>query len=127
MKIKTIVTNTDNVETFDAQVNELLAEGWILGKREVLPGMNYNANNWARRALYAELVLLEEADKLPAEPAEPQLPHPIEALHIIRDACESIPEKDCGDGCPLNEWCKQLRRGGDPTDWVIPGEEAPEV
>jgi hypothetical protein len=118
MKIKTIVTNTDNVEQFDTQVNNLLAEGWHLTKREVLPGMNYNANNWARRALYAELVQL---DPEPEAPAEPEPVDPVELVRQLRDFCDGM----ACPNCPLNDWCpSHLPRNEGPADWEIPGEEA---
>lgn len=119
MKIKTILRNTDNVEQFDAEVNNLLAEGWRLVKREVLPGMNYNADNWARRALYAELVKID-----PVPEAQPQ--DPIEALHVIKATCEARPINDCQAGrCPLYVWCCHLEDSNDPTDWVLPEKGAP--
>lgn len=122
MKIKTIIRNTDNVEKFDAEVNDLLAEGWRLVKREVLPGMNYNADNWARRALYAELVQLDPEP----EPVEAPPMDPIEALHVIKATCEAQPINDCQAGrCPLYVWCCQLEDSNDPTDWVLPEKEAP--
>lgn len=123
MKIKTIVTNMDNVEQFDAQVNELLAEGWHLTKREVLPGMNYNANNWARRALYAELVQLDPEPEPEAQPLDP-----IDAVYAIKATCNAVPLKDCQGGrCPLYVWCCQLEGGRDPSDWDLPEKEAPEA
>lgn len=118
MKIKTILRNTDNVELFDAEVNDLLAEGWRLVKREVLPGMNYNADNWARRALYAELVQLDP------EPARPPHVKHFEALRDIKAACQRVPIEECHAGrCPMADWCAQLDK--DPTDWVLPEKEAP--
>lgn len=113
MKIKTVWTES-NI-TFDTRVNELLRDGWILGKREVFPAKDLNDS-----VFYAELVQL---DPEPVETTEPQPVDPVEALHVIRDTCEAIPVEDCSsNGCPLYAWCEGLRKGGDPTDWVIPGE-----
>lgn len=121
MKIKTIWDDCTN--NFDKRVNEAMEKGWILGKRELLP----DANDLANSVFYAELVLLEESDKLPAEPVpEPQPMHPFDAIRVLRDACEAVPVESCGEGCPLHDWCEGLRKGGDPTDWLIPGE-VPEV
>lgn len=116
MKIKTLITNTDNVEWFDNKVNGLLAEGWHLVKREVLPGMNYNADNWARRALYAELVL-PDPDPVPeAQPLDP-----IDCLEALRKFCAG---SSC-DTCPLDDFCAHhLPRNEGPADWELPGEEA---
>lgn len=116
MKIKTIISNTDKVEWFDNKVNELLDEGWHLVKREVLPGMNYNENNWACRALYAELVQLDP------EPAPENQPlDPIDHLEALREFCVG---SSC-DGCPLDGFCsRHLPKNEGPADWELPGEEA---
>lgn len=116
MKIKTLIANTDHAEQFDNQVNELLAEGWHLAKREVLPGMNYNATNWARRALYAELVQLDP------EPAPENQPlNPIDSLKALRKFCV---DSSC-DGCLLDGFCsRHLPKNEGPADWELPGEEA---
>lgn len=122
MKIKTIVKNTDNVQQFDDEVNAALAEGWRLVKREVLPDMNYNATNWARRALYAELVQL---DPVP-EVAEPQPADPFDAVRAVRSFCLSVPAEVCQRGqCPLYAWCCQQEKCEDPAEWEVPEKEAP--
>lgn len=117
MKIKTVWTTLDRVKEFDAWINEALANGWRLAKREVLPGMQYNQNAWARRLLYAELVQLDE----PVAPPEPA--DPFDALRAVRDFCEAQDPRACMTTCPLSAWCEDLRRGGDPTDWAIPEKE----
>lgn len=107
MKIKTILTNTDHPEQFDDQVNALLAEGWVLAKREVLQGMNYNANNWARRALYAELVMLD--------PVEPEELDPEDAIAALAKTCREA--EDCEEGgCPIYRWCQQFQQDP-PKAW----------
>jgi hypothetical protein len=74
MKIKTIWdTRPDH---FDERVNLYLREGWILGKREVIPDTRDLDNS----ALYAELAML---DPVP-EVDEPQPLDPFEALHCPR-------------------------------------------
>lgn len=114
MKIKTISHRFDRVEEFDDQVNRALEEGWRLVKREVIPGA---PNDYAR--VYAELVQLDPEPEV----AEPQPVDPCVAIRVLRDTCEAVPVADCGsDRCPLYAWCEGLRKGGDPTDWVIPGE-----
>lgn len=109
MKILTVIADT--VEDFDAQVNEALEKGYLLGRRGP-------AQVGHSVALYAELVQLDP------EPA-PET-GPIQALHQVREFCNSVHPHDCGtDRCPLNAWCMQLRHGGDPTDWDLP--DLPEV
>jgi hypothetical protein len=114
MKIKTIISRLNYPATFDAEVNEAQEEGWRLVKREVLLGTPGDADS--TRLLYAELVQL---DPEPEAPAEPETLDPIEALHVVKEFCHTVPK--CVD-CPLVEWCSQLQKGGDPTDWVIPEE-----
>ena len=117
MKIKTITRNFEWVDEFDQLVNEALAEGWHLTKREVIPGVA--GVNHSRRLLYAELVQL---DPEPAPEAQPL--DPIEALHTVREFCIGV---DKCINCPLVDWCSELRKGGDPTDWEIPEKEATEA
>ena len=94
-EIKTIVT--DNPDTFDMRVNNLLKEGYTLTRRgpeQVGP------DAWK---LYAELVKLEEdyMDTLEAEPITWQ-----EAVEVLRDTCVSA--KGCDDGdCPMYAWCQE--------------------
>lgn len=116
MKIKTIVH--DHPDDFDDLVNEALEDGYILEHRGTLQGTEVKVGHYAR------LVLL---DPLPATTEHLPL-DPIEALHAIKDFCEGVSVEDCcSDRCPLYDWCTQLRRGGDPTDWKLPEKEAPEV
>lgn len=110
MKIKTIWTA--NLPDFDNRVNEALAEGYKLARREVFP----HPHNLDDSVLYAELVQL---DPEPEATAEPETLDPIEALHIVKEFCHTV--RKCVD-CPLVEWCSWLQKGGDPTDWVIPEE-----
>lgn len=110
MKIKTIWTR--DLTGFDNQVNEALAEGYQLTRREVL----LDTANLDHSVLYAELVKLDP-------PAEPETPDPLDLLRQVREACLQIPSGGCNpETCPMFGWCEQLRRGGDPTDWVLPGE-----
>jgi hypothetical protein len=111
VKIKTVSSSFDWRGDFDNAVNEALEKGWQLVKREVIPG---SPNDSAR--LYAELVKLDP-------PAEPETPDPMDLLRQVREACLRVPSNGCNpEGCPMFNWCEQLRRGGDPTDWVLPGE-----
>jgi hypothetical protein len=110
VKIKTIVY--DQPDDFDALVNEALAEGYMLEYRGTLPG-----GTMARIGHYARLVLLDPEPE--AEKADP-----MEAVRAVRATCLGTNVADCHTGlCPLAKWCEQLGDGGDPTDWVLPGEE----
>ena len=57
-QIKTVVAPLQCAELFDSAVNKLLAEGWVLQKREIidLPGQISEAFQFTlERTLYAEL------------------------------------------------------------------------
>ena len=57
-QIKTVIHSVDNAQTFDLRVNELLKEGWILVKREIISvsgELTEAFNALPVRALYAEL------------------------------------------------------------------------
>lgn len=112
MKIKTIVH--DQPDDFDVLVNEALAEGYILEHRGTLQGTTVKIGHYAR------LVLL---DPVPAE-TEPLILNPIEALHVVREFCDS---NKC-EGCQLYDFCtRHLPNNEGPADWGLPGEEAPEA
>lgn len=115
MKIKTIWdTRPDH---FDERVNLLLEEGWLLGKREVIPDTRDLDNS----VLYAELAQL---DPVPDDVTEPQPLDPVEALQQLRDFCDS---NQC-EGCQLYDFCtRHLPKNEGPADWKLPGEEAPEA
>jgi hypothetical protein len=111
MKIKTICRNFDWVEEFDKLVNEAVAEGWYLTKREVIPGVA-GVNTNSRRLLYAELVQLDP------EPESEAL-DPIEALNVVRAFCN---DNKC-KGCLLEDFCaRHLLDNEGPVDWVLPRE-----
>ena len=61
MQIKTISKRLDYVRVFDEEVNEALAEGWILKNRYVVPGGQLTGDIYAHRMLVAEMVK-DEAD-----------------------------------------------------------------
>lgn len=120
MKIKTIGKkyNSQGLKEFDAEVNDALAEGWRLVRRDALPGYNLGSVYYDP-TLHAELVMLDgsEEQKEPEEPAEIT---PLEALQFIQDTCNGVSLYDCNTkGCQLYPWCAQLREGGDPTDWDL--------
>lgn len=114
MKIKTIIRNFDWIEEFDQLVNEALAEGWRLVKREVLPSGVSQISN--RRLLYAELVRL---DPEPAPEAQPL--DPVEALRTVQEFCDS---NKC-ESCRLHDFCtRHLAYNEGPADWDLPEEVA---
>ena len=120
MKIKTIAykLNTAGLASFDDEVNEALAEGWRLAKRDVLPGVCLGERDYFGPHLYAELVQLDP------EPKSEETDDPIEALRTVQRVCLAVSGDDCGtDRCPLRKFCDRLRDGGDPTDWDL-SEEA---
>lgn len=114
MKIKTVYVplrdTADHPAVFDDQVNDLLAEGWMLGTRKIVEAQAGASID----VLYAELVLLDP------EP-EPEPFDPLDLLRQVKEFCRGV---DVCINCPLADWCQQLRKGGDPTDWDLP---APEV
>ncbi len=116
MKIKTICESTQWKGDFDNQVNDALEGGWLLARRDIIPGGPNDSNK-----LYAELVLPDP----PAEPTPEETTDPFQALHQVQEFCHSIPVEKCNAGsCPLRYWCAELESGGDPTDWVLPEVEA---
>lgn len=118
MKIKTITEELAFAGVFDSRVNENLAKGWHLVRRDIIPaGPNPNSH----RLLYAELVQL---DPVP----EPQPVDHFEALRAIKAACLNVPQTECNAGrCPLYSWCRDMSEYTDPTDWDLPEKEAPEA
>lgn len=109
MKIKTIWS--ENPSRFDERVNNRLAEGWGLVKREVLP-----ATNLADSVFYAELVQLDPVPEVP----EPQPMGPMDAVRAIKEACLATPSVDCNtERCPLKGWCDCLAETSDPSDWKV--------
>lgn len=106
MKIRTIMLplhDQQHCDTFDAAVNESLAEGWRLTKREVLPGGPQTTHHFMHRVLYAELVLPDP----PAEPEKPVAVNMYDHFMAIRGMCDKHEEcyscryfKLCGTGAP---------------------------
>lgn len=119
MKIKTVYQPLDTprgerLDSFDNQVNALLADGWVLTDRKVIEAQSGAYID----VLYAELVLPDRK----AEP-EPITPAPALALRQIKEICEAV--TDSCDNCPIKDWCfGPLKNGDDPTDWELPEVEA---
>ena len=115
MKIKTIRWKLDYAEQFDEELNQALADGYQLVRREIVPGFRLDGGSYLHNMLYAELVL-------PDPPAEPETIDPLDLLRQVRAVCLSQSVEDCqASKCPLAAWCEQLREGGDPTDWDLSG------
>lgn len=67
MEIKTIVIRLDNAETFDKEVNNALADGWELLRRDVLQPLAQSDERYTYIMLYAELVRFPIAEEVTAE------------------------------------------------------------
>ena len=99
MEIKTVVESHSWPGAFDEKVNEALADGWHLVRRDVLPGSD---------RFYAELVKLDP----PAEAEEPDL---LDCARAIKAECDS--HSSCRD-CPLDGICDAEY----PARWAIAEE-----
>lgn len=114
MEIKTVCVAVGQAKEFDRQVNEALAEGFRLVKRELLPFAE-GPSRYVERAYYAELVKLDE----------PPAPKPWEeAVKTLHDTCEAA--GGCGEACPMFEWCENNLPGESipPNSWDLPTEPA---
>lgn len=108
MEIRTVMHY--NPVDFDQQVNEALADGFTLERRDLVFSTTGAGHHFAQ---------LTKKDPEP----EPVPADPIDLVRAIREVCLATDGDDCGtDRCPLNAWCEQLRAGGDPTDWILPAE-----
>lgn len=117
MEFKTLSGTLDQSSNFDERLNVLVADGWKLVRREVLP-LNDSY------ALYAELYKPSEAD-LVAELAELREAEPVtwqEAVEVLRETCRTA--EDCGkDGCPMFDWCqKNVKEDAPFINWSEPAE-----
>ena len=109
MKIKTVVSRY--ADEFDKEVNAAMEEGWNLTLRKLSRTLSDESVDY----LYAELVM---PDPVRAPTA------PWKAIRAIKEFCDGIDIHDCmEDRCPLHNWCDQLKRGEDPTGWVLPEAE----
>lgn len=117
MKIKTVWNSMGASNLFDEKVNALLAEGWKLARREVLPGAGFTGPVYDNMVVYAELVKLDEADMEPqeADPATWQ-----EAVEVLRETCGTAAKCEAG-GCPMWAWC-QKHLATPPANWLEPAE-----
>ncbi len=120
MKIRTIIkkaTDSDELREFDQEVNAALEEGWILGKRDIMPAVRLGDHDYLAPRMYAELVLLDP-------PAEPETIDPFLALHQVKEFCKNVPAHTCKENCPLFDWCELYAGETDPCDWHLPEVEA---
>lgn len=104
MQIKTIAHK--DATLFDTEVNQAIADGWTLVKRDVIT----TTYGWA---YYAELVKLDP-------PAEPELMPWQEAARVLTDTCTGAEE--CSESCPMYDWCEVNLPGNalPPNEWVTP-------
>ena len=98
MKIKQIQTIVSaDPRKFDECVNLHLKAGYTLVRRGP---EQVGAEEWA---LYAEMVMLDEADM---EPKEPDPPFGWdECVEIIREECKAAP--GCDERCAVYAWCQK--------------------
>lgn len=122
MEIKTITApRSDGASWFDEKVNEALAAGFQLVRRDMLPGGSFGGTTY-QPAYYAEMVKLDE-------PEEPETGDDVtkatHALQALREFC--IRQPIC-NGCPLENFCpKHLANNEGPADWDdIPGDPVKE-
>lgn len=99
MRIKTVIENKSS--DFDSAVNQALAEGWRLVRRDVVRIADKSSR------LYAELVMIDQ-------PKEPDL---FECAEVIRQACATV--NSCEE-CPLENICQF----DSPNKWRPMEEEA---
>lgn len=113
MEIKTVWTPV--ISKFDSYVNDAMADGWKLIKREVL----VDQNNLTNSVFYAELVKLSEADELSPTPEPPTWE---EAVEVLTGMCKT--RASCAD-CPAIKWCNAAITEGalSPAEWPDPYEE----
>ena len=107
MKIKEIQTIVSaDPRKFDECVNLHLKAGYTLVRRGP---EQVGAEEWA---LYAEMVMLDEAD-METQEADPVTWQ--EAVEVIKETCNTA--EICGDGvCPMYAWCqKNLPTGPVPS------------
>lgn len=110
MKIKTIWDKLTWADRFDKEVNAAIEEGWLLTKREMLPGGPLTPDDYRPCMLYAELVL-------PDPPAEPAAPDLFVCAEVIRQECAR--HTSC-TSCPLQDVCECLH----PAEWkAAPGHD----
>ena len=116
MKIKTI-WHAGNI-TFDEKVNLALTEGYKLARREVIP----DPHDLDDSIFYAEMVMLDEADKLPGDLllVRPGV-DPVALAEEIRAHCQTVTMEECqNDRCPLAAYCDAIREGKTPEEWPKP-------
>lgn len=117
MQIKTIKNRLDNAEAFDAAVNEALANGWAMVKRELITNEQPRCDTFFYSMLYAELVKNDPVEEPEADAVTWQ-----ESVEVLRNACASCAE--CGPSCPMYAWCQDnLVKTEAPIHWSLPEVE----
>lgn len=119
MKIKTITKqiNVEGLAEFDQEVNAALADGWIVGKREVLPGVDLGGGAYFAPCYHAELVL---PDPTP-EPDPAAMCDPLDLLRQLKNFCNDMPNTECQAGaCPLAPYCDAMAAGRAIDEWELP-------
>ena len=105
MEIKTVCkkVSAEGTAVFDQEVNELLADGWRLSKRDLIPGYDLGDGVYFVPSHYAELVKLDE-DVMETKEPDPPFGWD-ECVEIIREECKAAP--GCDERCAVYAWCQK--------------------
>ena len=120
MEIKTVCKKIgpEGTPEFDETVNKLLADGWQLVKRGVIPDYDMGSMYFVP-SIYAELVKVDqdEMEGLEFDPYKWE-----EAANVLRGICGTA-EKCEDEYCPMFAWCQEnLRYSLPPCKWKEPEE-----
>lgn len=111
MEIKTIRWYLRYADGFDEAVNNALAEGWTLTRRDVIVSNDPEVPH----TLYAELVRMQEAKRMTWE----------DAVRVLIDTCAAAKTCEAGE-CPMFDWCHKALPEKEPADepqeWPDPAE-----
>lgn len=118
MKIKTMVADLMHADEFDNKVNALLADGWLLKKREHKETSIYYGDRDSKKKIASPEVLYAELEK-PDEAA----PDPVELVRQLQAFCDCVDLETCQcGGCPLEWLCGQIGAGRQLDEWELPEE-----
>lgn len=106
MEIKTVWEA--NTPRFDKLVNDAIADGWQLAKREVM----LRPTKFDDTRFYAELVKPDQ----PTEPEPMDLEDYIAALSVLEHVCKTAESCD-ENGCPLYPICSTQWTKDAPINW----------
>ena len=117
LQIKTITDRLDFSNRFDTEVNDALADGWELVRRDVLPPMAMRNGDQTYSVLYAELEREVEQEAPEEEPENENTAewvfsrrNPLMPYHCSACGFSADPSKTIPDVCPNCQ--KIMRRAG---------------